>query len=97
MDHDAVETRLQRVERFLDSNADGWRDERKWRRGAPRGEPESDLIVDPEKTKAEREALGLTGDPNVIEDMHKPLPAPARADDELHQMVTIAEGGGAAG
>lgn len=71
MDHDAVDARLQRVERFLDANAPGWRDESKWRkmRGDDGGDRtdsgwmperrEGELEIDHDKTKADRIALGL--------------------------------------
>lgn len=67
MDHDALATRLDRVERFLDSQARGWRDESNWRRGGGRdsardGEPKAELVVDKDQTERDREALGITDD-----------------------------------
>lgn len=63
-DHDSVDTRLRRVERFLDSEARGWRDEDNWGRRRSReasaDDKPSDLQVDEEKTKKDREALGFS-------------------------------------
>jgi hypothetical protein len=72
MDHDAVDKRLWKVERFLDAVQPGWREESNWPKArAEREEPslneeaaESDLVVDEEKTKADRIELGYDTDPN---------------------------------
>lgn len=70
MDHDALDQRVRNIESFLDANARGWRDESQWRSGARRSGTDtktSDLEVDEEKTKRDREALGFT-DQTVIRD-----------------------------
>lgn len=73
MDHDAVDKRLWKVERFLNAVQPGWREERNWpkaraeREGPSLNEEaaESDLVVDEEKTKADRIELGYDTDPNA--------------------------------
>jgi hypothetical protein len=76
MDHDSVDRRLQKVERFLDSQASGWRDESRWGQQRRRvGDASSATIggddegrapdgtkmdVNEEQTKKDREALGIT-------------------------------------
>lgn len=86
MDHDAVESRLAKVERFLDAQAPGWQDQARWLRpnnAAPVHEP---LLVDEDQTRNDREALGLPvdgGEPlRAPGEVFRPGPAGADAKPE---------------
>lgn len=84
MDHDTHERRLARVEKFLDANARGWREEEQWGRmrgnaGGDRDEPgwkspaAGQMHVDEDQTLRDRRALGL--EPSGDQPQQQPDPS----------------------